>query len=305
MKTITKIIIAVFMLALYLVSMVSMASALIIDFVEMEPSEVEPGEVSKISIELENNGDEDIEDVSVSLSFREIIRDTFGNVVSIDDIPFVPYESSSEVSFDEIKSDKSKTAEFEIQALSNAQSGVYKIPVEISYFELGVEKTKESLISLSVNSDPILGVEIEDGLLLKGNKEEVSIKIINKGLSDVRFLEVSVGISVYYDVLSAENIYIGDIDSDDFDVVDFKVYFKGNAPNAVTLPVSVSYKDSLNNEYTESFDIELNVYTTERAIELGLMTKNNTQLYVGVVVGLIVLYIIYKKIKKRLKKKAS
>ena len=300
-----KIVIAAILLGLYLISMFSMASAVLIESVSTNPKEIAPGETAKISIKIENDADNDIDDVSISLNFREVIKDAFGNTVGVDEIPFAPFDSSSETSFDEIKDGKSKTAEFEIIALSNAESGIYKIPVEINYKENGDMKTRNSLISVVVNSEPILGINIEKGLLLKGMENELSIKVVNKGLSDMKFLELEIGSSTNYNLFSPSKIYIGDIDSDDFDVADFKIYFSDKIPDTASVPVTVFYRDALNNEYTESFSLPIKVYTNDKAIELGLLEKNNTRMYFGVIVVFIIVYIAYKKIKKRRKAKLS
>lgn len=302
-KQILPLMFAVF-LSLAFISLASV-QALIIESVSTTPSEIAPGETSIIRLGLENNAEEDIEDVSVSLIFREAIKDSFSNVVTVNEVPFAPYDSASEFNIDEIKDGKTKYAEFKIKALNDAKSGIYKIPLQITYEEGGVIKTKSSLISITVNSKPIIGVSIEDGLLLKGNENKAVVKIVNKGLSDVKFLEVEIKKGAYYTILSQANVYIGDIDSNDFDSADFNLFFKENSPSTINLPVSVTYKDSLNKGYTEDFTLPLRVYTKEQAIQLGLLKKSNTTTYIIVVVVLIIIYIIYRKIKKwrKMKKK--
>jgi len=297
MKKSIKIIIAVLVLALYLISMISFASALTIESVSMIPNEIAPGETSKIAIELENDGEEDIEDVSVNLV---LISQT-----ELADVPFAPFDSSSEISFDEIKEGKTKTAEFEIIALSDAKSGIYKIPVHIEYKENNETKTKDSLISIVVNSEPILGVDIEDGLLLKNKVNELRINVVNKGLSDVKFLEIEIGDSTYFDILSSKNVYIGNVNSDDFDGAEFQIFFKENIPNNIVIPISISYKDALNKKYTYNLNIQVKIFSKKKAIEIGLLKRNNTPIYGGVIFGLVVIYFIYKKIKKRRLKKDS
>lgn len=292
--------------ALFIVLSLASINALVIDSVKMYPKEIAPGETATITIGLENDGDNDITNVAVVLDLTGVIESNVPGVPStVFDVPFAPYESSSEHSFDEIEEDETDYAEFEIIALNDAKSGVYKIPLKISYIEEGELKTRNSLIGITVNSEPVIGVNVEDVLLLKPQENSLDIKVINKGLSDVRFLEVEVGTSTYFDVLSNKQVYIGDIDSDDFDSADFKIYFKSNAPTTFTIPISITYKDAVNNKYNEDFDIQVKVYTKERAIELGLIEKNNTTLYAGVVIGLIILYIIYRKLKKRKKLKKA
>lgn len=290
--------------ALFIILSLTSIQALIIDSVIMNPTEIAPGETAVIKIGLENDGANDITDVAVILDLTGVIESNMPGVPSTAfDVPFAPYESSSEYSFDEIQEDDTEYARFEIIALSNAKSGVYKIPLKISYTEDGELKTKNSLIGITVNSEPIIGVNVEDGLLLKLQENNIKIKIVNKGLSDVRFLEIEIGTSTYFDVLSNKQIYIGDIDSDDFDTADFKVYFKSNTPSTLTIPISVTYKDAVNNKYNEDFDLQVKVYTKDKAIELGLLEKNNTRLYVGVVIGVIILWFVYRGIKKRRKRK--
>ncbi|MDP3026115.1 MAG: hypothetical protein Q8N63_00260 [Nanoarchaeota archaeon] len=282
-------------LALYLISILSLASALTITSVETTPEIIAPGEASTIKIGIENEGNEDVEEVSVSLDLTNSA------------LPFAPYGSSSEVSFDEIREGREEYAEFEIIALSNAESGIYKIPLEISYKIKGETEvnTKKSLIGISVSSKPIVDVGIEDGLLLKGQESKFSIKVTNKGLSNVKFLEIELQGGLYYTILSQKNVYIGDIDSDDFDTAEFNVFFKENAPSSTNMPFIVRYKDSLNNEYEENFNLQATTYTTKQATELGLIAKSNTTTYVIAVIAVVVIYFIYRKIKKRGKMKKA
>ena len=300
-----KKLILTFMLGILIsLACLSTVQALTIKSVDISPREIAPGETAEIEVTLENNLNEDAEDISVSLVFRELVKDSFGNVVSVNEVPFAPYGSSNEETIGELKDDKSKRVNFKIIALTDTKSGIYKLPLQIIYYdEDGDKHEKDSLISITVNSEPIIGVSAEDGLLLKGQENEVRVKVINKGLSDVKFLEVEIGSSTYYTILSQKEVYIGDIDSDDFDSADFSLYFKDNALSILNIPVSVSYKDALNNEYIEDFNLPVKVYTRKKAIELGLLEQSRTPIYAGVAGGLVILYIVYRKIKKRRKLK--
>jgi hypothetical protein len=272
----------------------SLSSAVLIESVTTNPEEIAPGETSFIKLGIENNGKEDIEDVSVVLDLRQV--------------PFAPYDSSSEFGIDEIRKDRLRFAEFEIIALNDAASGIYKIPVEIIYHDDdgNLQPVKRSLISITVSSKPIIGVSVEDGLLLKGKENELIVKVTNKGLSDAKFLEIEVGSSTYSNVLSSKSTYIGDIDSDDFDTAKFKIFFRKNSPSTIRLPVTVLYKDSVNNKYEENFNLELKVYSEEKAIELGLLEKSRTTTYIIVVVVIVIIWFVYRRIKKRRRaKKAS
>lgn len=289
MKKQTKIIIAIAILAMYLISLLSLASALVINSVSTSPDSIAPGETADISLSIKNNGDNDLTDVSVSLDFTNL--------------PLAPYNSGSDYNIDELISDKTKQTNFKIIALNDAKSGIYKIPVNIKYTENDVAKTKQSLISVMINSEPIIDVEFEDGLLLKGQNNKVTLKVINKGLADVKFLEISVGGSTKYNIISQDNVYIGDVDSNDFQTADLDIIFNKNAPRNVNLPVTIKYKDITNKEYTKNFDISLKTYTTQEAQSLGLVPVNNTIYIVILIVVLIVIFIIYRIIRARRRKK--
>jgi len=266
-----------------LIGLINLSSALIIDGVSMSPTEIAPGESAVIKIELENNGEEDIENVGVSLN--------------LEGIPFAPFNSASDYNIEEIDEGDEEEARFEIIALNDAKSGIYKIPIEITYIENDVEIVKDSLIGITVNSEPVISVIAEDGLLLKGTEKEILVEVTNKGLSDAKFLEIEIMDSMYFKILSSKTSYIGDVDSNDFDSAKFKIYFNDNAPDKTSFPVIVHYKDGINNGYTENFNIYLEVYSRDKAIELGLIKESRTSLYVGIIVVLIIIYFIYKKIR--------
>jgi len=295
MKPSTKIILAIAILLLYLFSIIAFSlsgvMALTISSVTTSPVEVAQGENTNVKIELDNDGDYDLNDVSVSLDLTNV--------------PFAPYSSSSEVSFDELREGKTKTADFDLIALNTATAGIYKIPVHISYTDTNddLRKTKDSLISITVNSKPVLGINVGENLLLKNSNNKLTVQIVNKGLSDIKFLEINLKPSAYYDILSQNSVYIGDIDSDDFDSAEFQVYFKSNAPGKIYLPVTVVYKDPTNKQYTEDFSIPVNVYTQKQAVDLGLMPQSRTSLYVGLIIVLVILYFVYRYFRKRNKMK--
>ena len=269
-------------------------SGLLINDVVMNPKVVAPGETSKIILSLDNNGEEDLENVNVLLDLKNV--------------PFAPINSASEYNFDEIKEDRVEKAEFEIITQGDAQTGIYKIPVQISYFIEGETEEinkKTSLISIKVNSQPVIGIGVEEGVFIKNQENEINLRTTNKGLGDLKFVEIEIEESIYYNLLSQKQVYIGDLDSDDFESADFKIFFKSNSLNKINLPITIRYKDSLNNEYAEESEIEINVYSIKKAQELGLKEKNNIPTYVAIAIILIIIYLIYRRIKKYLKNKKN
>ena len=103
--------------------------------------------------------------------------------------------------------------------------------------------------------------------------------------------------------LSEEERYIGDIDSDDFDSVEYNVYVSTSASSLINVPVILKYKDATNKEFEETMEIDLRVYSLKEAQEMGFVQKPNRSIFFGI--GAIVVgYFGYRFWKKRkLKKK--
>ncbi len=264
----------------------SFISAVSIIDVSSSPEEVAPGEIVEVSIEIENIFEDPIENINVKLD--------------LENTPFAPYQSSSEKFLDELDDGDKEDFKFKLIALPETSSGIYKIPVEISY---GENETKYELISLIVNSKPELKVSLEDSIvLIKGQENTVSIKIVNSGLSDVKFVYLTVNNVNGVKFFSEKEQYIGDINSDDFDNVEYQVYVDGDASGTITLPVILRFKDATNKEFTETKNLILKTYSLKEAQNLGLVKKPNYTIYA--IVGVVVLGYIFYRIRKKKKLKA-
>ncbi len=270
-------------------------SAVSITDVSSSPQEVAPGEMVDIFIEIENIFEYDVYNLNVKLDLSE------------EDVPFAPYQSSSEKFLDELDDGDEEDFKFKLIVLPSTASGIYKIPVEISYEnDEGNFSTKSELISITVNSEPELKVSLVDSeVLIKGKENTFSIKIINSGLADVKFVYLSVNDVGGIKFLSGKEQYIGDIDSDDFDSVEYRAYISESASGTISLPVVLKFKDATNKEFIESKNIVLKTYSLKDARDLGLIQKPSYTLYI--VIGILVLgYIGYRwKKKRKLKKERS
>jgi hypothetical protein len=276
-------------ICILLISFASFATidAVTIKDVSTSPEEIVPGEIASVSIEIENIFEDPVENLKIKLV--------------LENVPFAPYQSSSEEFLDELDDGDEEKFTFKLIALPDTASGIYKIPVLISYNE---NETEEGLISLTVNSKPELKVSLEDSVvLIKGKENEIIIKIINSGLSDAKFVYLETSEVSGIKFLTNKEQYIGDVDSDDFDSVKYKIHLDSNALNSINLPVILKYKDATNKEYTETETIILKAYSLKEARVLGLVEKKSYGFYIliGVFSGG---YFVYRIIKKRkLKKK--
>jgi len=268
-----------------LVLMINLASAIIVD---ADYVTIYPGEQGKVTIEVENSENFDMEDVSITLI--------------LDELPFTVV-GSSEKDLDDLDEDDDDKATFTIKASTSIVPGDYNIPYKIKYTNIEEDdrETKEGGFGIRVSAQTNIAFTVETRDNIVGMQGKISLKIINKGLGDVKFVSVQV-IPNGYELLSSDNVYVGTVDSDDSDFASFDVYFNTQTP---ILSAKVEYKDFDNNAKTELVELPIKVYTREEALELGLITKNNSMIYFGVVVVLIIVWFVYRKIKKSQRNKAK
>ena len=242
--------------ALFFLTM-SFASAVVVSDVSQD--ELFPGEQTKLNIDIKNILDEDVEDVSLNLK--------------LGDVPFIPI-GGSEDSVDEIRDGNTKGFHYVIKASQDIVPGDYNIEYEITYLDTGKDKTitKEGSIGIIVSAKTELGytAEIENNVI--GEQGKVTLKIINSGFGNIKFVNVEL-LPKSFTLLGSANDYIGTIDSDDFESATYDVIFKDKDARLIAI---ITYKDFDNNEESITVDLDLTVYSRDEAIELGIIEKNNT-----------------------------
>jgi len=266
------------LLALVLLAIPLVSAQVAVQSFSASPEKVLPGDHVELKITLENVGNDDVRDVLVALDLSQV--------------PFAPLRSSSEKIIDRIRDGDEETVLFELVALPDASSQIYKIPVRISYNET----SKSSLISLEVSAEAKLDVIMEDSEIIKVNDQgAVTLKFINNGLTQIKFLKVTLQDSMYYEILSPKTLYIGEVDVDDFETEEFVIISKAKNPRLV---LNLEYTDSNNNEFRETRDISLNVYTLEEAKHLGLVKGNFSSFWIIIVV-IVIAFVLYRIFKRK------
>ena len=263
-----------------------------IDSVDSTPEVIPQGKTVKVAIKLTNLADSLIRDIRVKLD------------LSSSATPFVPIKSTTEKKLYQIGSRQSDTLVFDLMANPDAKSGVYKIPVNFTYYDtVGTQYTKSDIISLIIGTKPDLFVGIDASKIYKKETSgKVTFKFVNKGLINIKFLNVKLGQSDKYETVSPAEVYVGNIDSDDFETVDFDLYVNGGSSEEIIFPVTIEYMDANNNEFKETINVGLKLYSTEEAIKVGLEEKPAIGIFIIIAIVIIGLFIFWR-IRKRKKSK--
>jgi hypothetical protein len=279
--------------ALAILINLGLTSALVVD---ADYITIYPGEQGKIEVEIENNEDFDIEDVSVQILLASVLPD--GTIVSL---PF-SVVGSSEKSIDDIREDKDESVSFTLKASTDAVPGDYNIPYLIKYFEEDEDEELETQgsfgLRVSAETEIDFAIEVrENGIV--GKEGRISLEIINKGLADIKAVSVEI-VPEGFELLSKNKVFIGTVNSDDTDLANFDVLYKSTKP---VLNAMVSYKDFDNNDQVEHVTLPFKVYTMQEALELGLIQKNTTWVYIVIVAVIIIAWFIWRRIRKKRKSK--
>ena len=274
----------ILLILLTLILTLNLASALTINSVFAD--KISPGEQASLSIELENDLNENLEDISVSLSLTNL--------------PFTPV-GSSEYSIEELDEDDDETFIFKVKASNSIQPGDYTIPYVITYLADNEKKEKKGSIGITITGSAELSFTISAENPVINEKGKINLKIINKGFAEARFVSIKVSPSGFT-LLSESEDYIGEIDSDDFETSTFDVVFKDKNPIFTGI---MEYTDFNNNKVKKTINLPIKVYTEEEAITLGIKTKSNSVYYIIAIVAIIIIWILYRVIKKRSRIKRS
>ncbi|MFH1359351.1 MAG: hypothetical protein ABIH37_05670, partial [archaeon] len=237
-----------------LISLINLTSAIAVD---ADYITIYPGERGEVSIEINNNENYDIEEISVSIDLSQL--------------PFTVV-GSSEKDVDDIDEDDDDKAEFVLRASTDIIPGDYEIPYILKYvnsdddesfskngsFGIRVSAKTELDFSVETNANPIVGQE-----------GKISLEIVNKGLGEIKSISVQI-FPQGFELLSKEKIFLGTISADDTDLASFDVVYKTKNP---TLNAEITYKDFDNKDQTEIVSLPIKVYTMEEALALGLVQK--------------------------------
>jgi len=257
------------------------------DKISVDPEEISPGEKGTVTIRLKNLADSYLSDIKVNLD------------ISSDSIPFAPMNSAVEKDLYQLMPGQTHDFEFNIIAYPDATAGVYKIPLSVTYNDnVGSSYTKEDLVGVIVNAKPEINVVVDSTTLTTESKTgTITLKIVNKGLSNLKLMNLEVEQTDGFELISpSKQEYIGNLDSDDFETVEYRVIIKSNN---VDIPLKLTYRDSNNKLYTDDMKIKLNVHSADK---LGETSGSSAWMWIVLIVIVVGVFIYLRRRKKKKQK---
>lgn len=290
----------------------SVDAAIVIDDVVLEPKMLSPGNEGKLTINIKNLADSVMKDVNVkldlTLSSIPLSAASTEAATLYDALPFATTTSSNEKRVTRIDPGEDVSVSFDMMVYPSAISRVYKVPIIMTYKdELENEYTKTGIIGIVVGSEPDIYVVIDTSDLVAGAKSgKVSFKFVNRGVTDIKFLDVILEETDDYKVISANEEYIGNIDSDDYDSVEFSLYLSNNKDpktnGVLEFPIHITFKDANNIDYAKDLTLTYRINTAEQK---GQAKSQSGIIIIVVIVVMLIGWIVYRRWDKKRKKPSS
>ncbi len=235
-------------------------SVLMIDDVQVNPEKPRAGQEAEVVITVRNLADSRINNLKVQLD--------------LDNTAFATVGSTSEKATKVLLPTAGKDTPFKLFVNTEAESKVHRIPVTLTFTDPDNQKhTVKSSFGVVIENPPEYIVNLDKtDVYKKDQKGNVVISISNIGKSDLNFVTMNLRDTKDYDVVSSPAVYLGNLESDDYESAEYSIYTHTNK-RKIPLKIELSYKDSFNQANTTMLDIPLKMYTSSEARKYGL-SKN-------------------------------
>ncbi len=219
--------------------------ALSVEGVRMDPELLSPGSTGTLSFSLRNAAQLTVTDGSVRLDLGSV--------------DIIPVDGTSSQRFTGIAPGAAQKFSFRLVPSPTLEPGIYKVPLLLNFTdERGQSYSLSETVGMRVGAEPEVSVVVDDSTLVQGAASgDVTIRVTNRGIGEIKFVNLDLGPSSTYTLLSGSGErYIGNIDSDDYKTD--RISVKPGA-DKVTIPVNVTYRDAWNAPHTYETTLDVPV----------------------------------------------
>lgn len=293
----------------------SRESVLSVENVQIDDDKIPPSQTRDVTFTFRNRADIYMRNIDVSLGLRpagsgELEMDPTAQMLGtadfdeIEEIPLITVGSTTQKSIGRIAPGEEKEVSFPIRAESDADEEAYKVPIGLKYEdEMGRQWQKIEYTGITVGGEPILetGFANINDHPLQDTTRDVSIRLVNRGLSEAKFLEIELLPHESYEVLGEPDVYIGHMQPDDYDSPTFTMHIEPGH-DYVEIPIELDYRDSEGNTIVENRTVTFRTYTQRELDRFQLEEDGRGVFYVILIVVIVAAVYFYRKKNKKKKK---
>lgn len=263
-------------------------AVLAITSITSEPQSIAPGGTAKVTIMVKNTADSLLKDIKFKLD------------MSSNTLPLAPYQSSSERRISQLQTNYQQTMTFNLIAEPDAVSGLYKIPLNISYSdEQGTDYTQTDTLAMLIGEIPKISLYLKKSTVMSTKSVgKITLEVANAGSTDIKFVELTLKPSEDYQLVTSHDyFYLGNIASDDTQSEEIDIYLNKDfgKDGKAKIPVHLKYADANNKIYQQDSELELNLYSSSELKKFGLVQASSGWIYVLILILVIAGFFVYKK----------
>jgi hypothetical protein len=246
------------------------------------PEVAVPGEDIELKLIVKSLTSSQIRDVKLSLDIEDTATTTYY---------FAPIGSANEQVIETIGANQEKEVTFTLATSPDTPIDVEKIPLTMTYYDDdGTEYTKSYIVGIKMYEEPSYSFALEDKTIYKElQKGKVTFSIADIGKTNLNYLEIELMEQpLYYTILSNNKVYIGNLESDDFDTAEFEIYSEDSLAGELPLKVKIRYKDDYGKYFEQTEEINVELYNKQQLTKYGLETPAGAGMIINVMLLIIV-----------------
>lgn len=267
-------------------------AALLVKSMETTPRTISPSKTGKLTVTLENLADSYLKNIDLSLD------------LSSSTIPLITIGSTTRQRVQKLAPGETAQVNYQIKADADADPEAYKVTLSLDYEnEAGSSFTESEQTGIIVGGKPQIEANlVESDIMQPGNSGKVSFSLVNRGLTVGKFVSLELQEGDGYEIISSPTIYIGNMDSDDYESATYNLYVNEGV-DSLELPLEIYYKDSEGRKQLLQSKVDLQLYNQDEINRMNLLERDNTVAIVVIVIALLVVaYIGYRYWKARKRK---
>ncbi|MCJ7429427.1 MAG: hypothetical protein MUP66_03465 [Candidatus Nanohaloarchaeota archaeon QJJ-5] len=242
------------------------------------PERVVPGSTHRMNVTLQNNANTHFNSIDTRIDLPS-------------EVPIVVSDTNRK-RIQQLDGGDAVTLSYQLLIDEDADRGVYSIPITSEYVNIAgtTFSIQESTgVAIGGMTDIEAALERTD-IRTDGTRGSVTVRLVNRGQGQAKFVSVDVpeeDENAGYELLSTNDIYIGNMIPDDYQTAEYEVYVE-EGQESLTVPVDVSYVNAQGQPVERSFDVTVELYEQSALQQYGFVSSGGSMMPLIVVVLVVI-----------------